>query len=80
MNTLMYPLNLVGGQGSQVIVHAKALVGTLNTASLNLPAVQGGPIRIIHGFLCLNSLEEAPICNKVRIHLYVLFGGISAVF
>ena len=36
MNTLIYPLNLVGWQGSQVIEHAKALVGTVNTASLNL--------------------------------------------
>ena len=31
-----YHLNLVGWQGSQVIEHAKALVGTVNTASLNL--------------------------------------------
>ena len=60
MNTLMYPLNLVGWQGSQVIAHAKALVGTVNTASLNLSAVQGGPIKIIHDFLHLNSLEEVP--------------------
>ena len=44
MNTLMYPLNLVGWQGSQVNAHAKALVGTVNTASLNLAAVQGGPV------------------------------------
>ena len=75
MNTLMYPLNLVGWQRSQVIAHAKALVGTINTASLNSPAVQGGPIRIIYDFLNLNSLEKAPVCNKVRIHLYILFGG-----
>ena len=58
MNTLMYPLNLVGWQGSQVIAHAKALVGTVNTASLNLPAVQGEPITFIYDFLQLNSLEE----------------------
>ena len=44
MNSLMYPFNLVGWQGSQVIAHAKALTGTVNTASLNLPAVQGGSI------------------------------------
>ena len=44
MNTLMYPLNLVHWQGTQVIAHAKALVGTVNTAGLNMPAVQGGPI------------------------------------
>ena len=46
MNTFMYPLNLVGWQGSQVIAHAKALAGTVNTASLNLPAVQGGSIEV----------------------------------
>ena len=34
MNTLGCPLNLVGWQGSQVNAHAKALVGTVNTASL----------------------------------------------
>ena len=44
MNTHIYPLSLVGWQGSQIIAHAKALVGTVNTVSLNLPAVQGGPI------------------------------------
>ena len=44
INTLMHPLNLVGWQGSQVIAHAKALVGTVDTASLNLPVVQGGPV------------------------------------
>ena len=43
MNTLMYHLNLVGWQGSQVITHAKALAGTVNTAILNFP-VQGGPV------------------------------------
>ena len=44
MNTLQYPLNLVGWQGSQVIDHARALAGTVNTVSLKLPAVQGGHI------------------------------------
>ena len=47
MNTLMYPLKIVGCQGSQVIEHAKALVGTVNTASFNLTAVQIGPISMI---------------------------------
>ena len=56
MNTLMYSLNLSGWQESQVIAHAKGLVGTLNTASLNLPAVPGGPISFKHVFLWLNSL------------------------
>ena len=62
MNTLMYPINLVGWQGSQVIAHAKALAGTVNTASLNLPALQVGLslLKIIYNFLHLNSLEEAP--------------------
>ena len=40
----------------------------MGTASLNLPAVQGGSIELIYDFLHLNYLEEAPICNKVRIH------------
>ena len=44
MNTLGCPLNLVGWQGSQVNAHAKALVGTVNTASMNLATVQGEPI------------------------------------
>ena len=44
MNTHMYTLNLVGWQGPPVIAHGKALARTVNTASLNLPAVQGGPI------------------------------------
>ena len=44
MNTLIYPLNLVDWQGSQVIAHAKSLAGTVNTASLNLSAVEGGSI------------------------------------
>ena len=61
MNTLRYPLNLVGWQGSQVNAHAKALAGTVNTASLNLAAVQGGPIDFDYGFVHINSLEEAPI-------------------
>ena len=46
MNTLMYPLNLVGWQGSQVIAHAKALAGTVNTASLNFYTSQRGAIEI----------------------------------
>ena len=80
MNTLRYPLNLVGWQGSQLIAYAKALVGTVNTASLNLPAVQGGPVCLKYDFVQLTSREDAPICNKVRIHLYILFEGITAVF
>ena len=62
MNTFQYPLNLVGWQGSQVIQHAKALVGTVNIASLNLPAVQAGYIEFserLYDFLQLTSLEEA---------------------
>ena len=42
MNALGCPLNLVGLQGSQVSAHAKALAGTVNTASLNFVAVKGG--------------------------------------
>ena len=60
MNTLRYPLNLVGWQGSQVSAHAKALEGTVNTASLNLATEQGGPINFDYIFVQINSLEEAP--------------------
>ena len=60
MNTLRYPLNLVGWQMSQVIAHAKALVVTVNTTSLNLPAVQEGPVSFRYIFLQLNPMEEAP--------------------
>ena len=51
MNTLMYPLNFVGLQGSQVSAHSKALAGTVNTASLNLAKVQGRSICIKNDFL-----------------------------
>ena len=40
MNTLLYPLNLVGWQGSQVTNYDQDLAGTLNNASLNLIAGQ----------------------------------------
>ena len=60
MNTLMYPLNLIGWQGSQVSAHAKALVGTVNTASLNLATVQGGSIEFASDCEWLISLEEIP--------------------
>ena len=60
MNTLGWPLNLVGWQESQVGTHAKALAGTVNTASLNLATVQGGHIEFADDFLWLISLEEAP--------------------
>ena len=60
MNTLRYPLNLVGWQGSRVNAHAKALAGTIKTASLNLAAVQGGPIDFYYVFVQINSPEEAP--------------------
>ena len=38
MSTLLYPLNLVGWQGSQLTEHPQALAGTVNTASLDLMA------------------------------------------
>ena len=47
MDTLQYPLNLVGWKRSQVIEYAKALARTVNTASLNLTAVQIGSIVVI---------------------------------
>ena len=51
MNALGCPLNLVGWQGSQVNAHAKALVGTVNIASLNLTTVQGEPMTLLMIFL-----------------------------
>ena len=59
MNTLGCPLNLVGWQGWQVNAHAKALVGTVNIASLNLVTVRGGYIEFADDFVWLISLEEA---------------------
>ena len=49
MDTLQYPLTLVGWQGSQVIEHVKALVGTVNTASLNSTAEEVGSIVYLVG-------------------------------
>ena len=60
MNALGCPLNLVGWQESQVSAYAKALAGTVNTASLNLTTVQGGHDVFESEFLYLISLEEAP--------------------
>ena len=51
MYTFMYPLNLVDWQGSEVNAHSKTLVGTGNTASLNFPAVQGGPVDFGYAFV-----------------------------
>ena len=48
MNTPMYPLNLVSWHGLQVIEHAKALVGTVNTASFNSTADQSGATEDFH--------------------------------
>ena len=60
MNTMGCPLNLVGWQGSQVNAHAKALAGTMDTASLNVATVQGGLSDFSYDFVWLISLEEAP--------------------
>ena len=60
MNALGCPLNLLCWEGSQVNAHAKALVGTVNTTSLNLATVQGGSIDFTYDFSQLNSLEEVP--------------------
>ena len=51
MNTLGFPLDLVGWQESQVNAHAKALVGTVNTASWYLAMVHGGAIGFVYDFL-----------------------------
>ena len=53
------PLNFVGWQETQISAHAKALVGTVNTASLNEATVQGGHV-FASEFLCLISLEDTP--------------------
>ena len=62
MNTLGYVLNLVGWQMSQVNAHAKALLGTVNTAE---DLLQGGSIDFTYDFSQLNSLEEAPL-SEIR--------------
>ena len=51
MNSMGCPLNLVGWQGSQVSAHAKALVGSVNTASSNFAKIQGGHIEFADNFL-----------------------------
>ena len=51
MNALGCTLNLVGWQESQVSAHAKALAGTVNTASFNLTTVKGGHVVFASKFL-----------------------------
>ena len=55
MNTLQYPLYLVGWWGSQVTENAQALEGTVNIASLNSIADQVGSrvfcIQLLNEFL-----------------------------
>ena len=53
MNILQYPLNLVGWQEPQVIEHAKALAGTVNTASLNSTTEEVGYIVYLCVFLMI---------------------------
>ena len=83
MNTLPYPLNLVGWQGSQVIEHAKTLVGTVNTPSLNSTAEEVGStlylVCIFNSFLIFSYLDEPSACIKVRIHFYLLCRSIPTV-
>ena len=56
----------------------------MNTASLNLTVVQIGSIVVIcdilYVFLIFSYLEEPSTCIQVRIHFYLLYDGISAVF
>ena len=51
----------------------------MNTASLNLTVGQGGHV-LEPQLFSLISLEEAPSCNKVSIHLNLLFGCFICVF
>ena len=51
----------------------------MNTASLNLTVGQGGHVFETQLF-SLISLEEAPSCNKVSIHLNLSFGGFICVY
>ena len=84
MNTLLYPLNLVGWQRSQVTEHVQALAGTLNTTSLNFTAGQIGSR--VFMFIYLMTFKINPIWVissayiKVRIHIYLLCRSISAAF
>ena len=84
MNTLLYPLNVVGLQGSQVTKHAQALAGTVNTASLNLTADQVGSIVFIFVYLMICSINPTQVKSSayvtVRIHVYLLCRSISAIF
>ena len=51
----------------------------MNTASLNSTVGQGGHV-FESQLYSLISLEEAPGCNKVSIHLNLLFGGFICVY
>ena len=53
MNTLLYPLNLVDLHMSQGTKHAQALVGTVNTASLNLTLGKVGSTVFVSEYLMI---------------------------
>ena len=83
MNTLQYPLNLVGWQGSQVTEHAQALAGTVNTASLNSTEdhIEVKMFTFVYlMILIISYLHEPCAYIKVRIHIYLLCRSTSAGF
>ena len=51
----------------------------MNTASLNSTIEQGGHV-FESQLYSLISLEKPPGCNKVSIHLNLLFGGFICVY
>ena len=59
----MYPLNLLGWQGLQVIEHAKALVGTVNTANFEFDSSADGTYNLFsisYVFLIYSYLDGIP--------------------
>ena len=80
MNAPMYPLNLVGWPGSQVIAHAKALVGTVNTASLNLPAVQEGPVLFRYDFVQLKPPGRSPPSVIRKEYIFTCYLGVLLLY
>ena len=73
MNTLMYTLHLVGWQESQVTEYVQALTEPVNTASLNLTAVQVGSEVCILKYLMNFKINPSWVIPsayiKVRIHI-----------
>ena len=73
MNSLGCPLNVVGWQKSQISAHAKALAGTMNTASLNLATVQGRHVVLANDFSVVNLPGTRPPA-EISYHLQMVGG------